>query len=357
MRTHRPPQYAADLPGRPRREAADAAYDADAKRFYKSPAWRKLARAFRNENPLCAHCNRSGRVKGAEHVDHIVARRIAPELELDPSNLQPLCTACHRRKTNYEAAAIEKSGLTTLPPAHARGRKYFDQVYCVNLPHRRDRHDEFFRQVTNMPGGWPWHTPTCWPAVDGTNLEKPAGWNTTPGALGCYFSHLGLIRAAYNSGHERILVFEDDAAFGFDPTWPGRARDFVAHLPDNWQLAYLGGRDDLPLTCPTIELGRGVAMPTACNRTHAYAINGGQTLKRIAEHLARWELWPDDHHVDRGLVWIARQAWPELVVYRASPWLVGQAAGASDVAGRNEPARDWNAQAHEPGPPTGPAGA
>lgn len=62
--------------------------------FYWSPAWRRLRAVFLAEHPLCADCQKRGRVVAAQVVDHKVPIRQggAP---LDPENLQALCATCH----------------------------------------------------------------------------------------------------------------------------------------------------------------------------------------------------------------------------------------------------------------------
>ena len=65
-------------------------YDA----FYSSPAWRKLRAVFIRRHPLCAACGGP-----AKHVDHVLARKDAPHLELEWANLQALCVSCHAKKT------------------------------------------------------------------------------------------------------------------------------------------------------------------------------------------------------------------------------------------------------------------
>ena len=62
-------------------------------------AWTKLSVAFRKANPLCAECERQGRITAATCVDHIVPHRGDAQLVFDRDNLQSLCARCHGRKT------------------------------------------------------------------------------------------------------------------------------------------------------------------------------------------------------------------------------------------------------------------
>jgi hypothetical protein len=62
--------------------------------------WDRLRAAILAEEPMCRECARRGIERAAQTLDHVVPIRDAPELRLDPTNLQPLCWPCHRRKTN-----------------------------------------------------------------------------------------------------------------------------------------------------------------------------------------------------------------------------------------------------------------
>lgn len=73
--------------------------------FHDSKRWKRTARAHRREclrsrTWYCAECGCDGRYIRLE-VDHITPLNEggAP---YDPANLQPLCTACHVRKTRQE---------------------------------------------------------------------------------------------------------------------------------------------------------------------------------------------------------------------------------------------------------------
>jgi 5-methylcytosine-specific restriction endonuclease McrA len=69
-------------------------------RFYKQKEWLRMREWFlqQPENVLCAICKRAPAVE----VDHIIPRRQAPHLALDPQNLQGACSSCHSAKTRRE---------------------------------------------------------------------------------------------------------------------------------------------------------------------------------------------------------------------------------------------------------------
>src|SRR5690348_4732292 len=65
------------------------------KSFYGSVAWLRFRNAILNERPLCERCQETGHMRAAEHVHHVRARKDAPHLALDASNVQCLCKPCH----------------------------------------------------------------------------------------------------------------------------------------------------------------------------------------------------------------------------------------------------------------------
>ena len=64
--------------------------------------WQKLRNAFIKRNPLCVYCMKTGVIKPAEEIDHIVPHKGDNVLRLSESNLQALCKQCHSRKTATE---------------------------------------------------------------------------------------------------------------------------------------------------------------------------------------------------------------------------------------------------------------
>lgn len=101
---------------RTRREvnkAADAVRGTSAQRGYDA-VWRRLRKMHLNNNPLCVFPHPLNRPVLATVVDHIKSIAEAPELRLDPNNLQSLCKACHDKVRQREQWA-ERHGKV-LPP-------------------------------------------------------------------------------------------------------------------------------------------------------------------------------------------------------------------------------------------------
>ncbi len=69
--------------------------------FYQSAAWRKLSKAFKAAHPLCAECERQGRVMAADVADHIIPISQGAD-PLDAENLQALCHPHHNQKSGTE---------------------------------------------------------------------------------------------------------------------------------------------------------------------------------------------------------------------------------------------------------------
>lgn len=89
----------------------------------------------------------------------------------------------------------------------------------------------------------------------------------TPGAVGCYLSHLAVLRHAYKAGHRRILVFEDDAVIRADFAQKLKA-ELDAVQDKNWEMLMLGyemHRDTFQVRKEPFPLQRFYC-------THAYVI-------------------------------------------------------------------------------------
>lgn len=68
--------------------------------FYQSAAWKALRkRVFAAWGRICLRC-----LKNIEPmtVDHILPRSKYPELELEFTNMQPLCDPCNKAKSNTD---------------------------------------------------------------------------------------------------------------------------------------------------------------------------------------------------------------------------------------------------------------
>lgn len=91
-----------------KRTTAEAWRPSASKRGY-SRKWAEASKGFLREHPLCVHCLRRGLTVEAVEVDHIVAHRGDMGLFWTRENWQPLCHACHSRKTYLEDGGLGRT--------------------------------------------------------------------------------------------------------------------------------------------------------------------------------------------------------------------------------------------------------
>lgn len=78
----------------------------EVKRLYGTKRWFQLRHQQLSLHPLCALCEKLGKVKLAKVADHKVPHRGDEKLFFDPANLQSLCKTCH----DGAKQQLEKSG-------------------------------------------------------------------------------------------------------------------------------------------------------------------------------------------------------------------------------------------------------
>jgi hypothetical protein len=211
----------------------------------------------------------------------------------------------------------------------------FDRVCVISLARRPDRL-EAFRARCPIGGV------EVVEAVDGKVAKHPAWWKQGGGAWGCYRSHLKIIEESLHRGHERVLIFEDDATFCDD--FVAKTDAFIESLPEGWKQAYLGGQHlKPPVPVPGVE---GVVAVKNVNRTHAYAINGREGLLALYRHLFDTSDWRPRHHIDHHYGRLHASA--KSGFYAPSQWLCGQAGGRSDVSWKDLDDRWWMPPSQRP---------
>ena len=105
-------------------------------RIHGSVRWQAVrARVLRDE-PVCRSCARQGLTEPAKQVDHIVPLSVAPHLAYVRSNLQPVCTACHARKSASDRRRMggDSSSHGEGRPSARGGVSLFSRVGPPNLP-------------------------------------------------------------------------------------------------------------------------------------------------------------------------------------------------------------------------------
>jgi 5-methylcytosine-specific restriction protein A len=81
-------------------------------RLYKSSQWRHARAAFLAQHPLCAECQRKGRITGARVVDHLDGHQHADwRLRFwNAARWEALCIECHNAKAAIEGASWRRDG-------------------------------------------------------------------------------------------------------------------------------------------------------------------------------------------------------------------------------------------------------
>ncbi|MCL2624763.1 MAG: glycosyltransferase family 25 protein, partial [Planctomycetaceae bacterium] len=191
---------------------------------------------------------------------------------------------------------------------------------------RRERLDVFFHK---LPPEWPFRFPERFLAIDGGLVTPPDWWNGGGGAWGCYKAHLRILEDCLNHEYNSVLIFEDDAVCvdGFGE----KIQKFWDHLPDDWEMVYLGGQHIQENQRLPRKINEWVYHPYNVNRCHCYGFRGRKMLAKAYKHLNNFFDWKVDHHVDHYLGELHKRT--EKGFYCPKEWLVAQSEGQSDICG------------------------
>ena len=203
----------------------------------------------------------------------------------------------------------------------------FQKTFLINLIFKTDRLEQFNKSKPASIG----EVETV-RAVHGDTVLNPGWWTAGRGAWGCYRSHLQILERCYNEGVESYLVFEDDAIFR--PDFDELLKQFQEELPDDWEVAYLGGQLLHTQDHPPRKLSEHVYVPYNVNRTHCFAVHQ-RGYQRLYSHLNAVPFaqgFHIDHHL--GLLHESGSA----KVYCPGRWLVGQDGGPSNISGNTNSA-------------------
>lgn len=182
---------------------------------------------------------------------------------------------------------------------------YFDAIYLINLPSRRDRRAQMRAQLFKV-GIDPDAAPVRF--FDAIRPDEAAGFPTL-GARGCFLSHVGVLREAREAGHARILVLEDDLDFSDD-----FVHRFASLAPEldrlAWDFCYLGALSVTP------DPGQGSALAvlppdSSVIGTHMLALTA-PVIERLVPYLEAMQARPAGDaaggpmHVDGAYFWFRR---------------------------------------------------
>lgn len=72
------------------------------RKFYQSAKWKRFRAMILNKNPMCEPCEATGRTRLADHVHHVVDRKVDPSKAFDESNARRVCRSCHNSERKGE---------------------------------------------------------------------------------------------------------------------------------------------------------------------------------------------------------------------------------------------------------------
>lgn len=179
------------------------------------------------------------------------------------------------------------------------------QTWVINLDRAPERMARIRAQLERL--GLPFErlaavdarafTPAQQAALDGAAYRRRHGKEPVPGELGCYLSHVEVMRRFLAGSADFALVLEDDVIL--KDTLPAVLQGLERHA-GRWDMVKLSAvHSGTPLAVQAIAPGHALAvMLSQCTGSSAYAIN-----RRAAEAYLRGLLpmvLPYDHVFDQG---------------------------------------------------------
>jgi len=210
--------------------------------------------------------------------------------------------------------------------------------FIINLPHRKDRLENFKQKYAEANINIPLHIHS---AINGKKLKledinitrlakkeitdaQTLGYRTkhyqlTMGGIGCYLSHVTLWNYIYNSGLDYALVFEDDA--NIPPDFISNFNISIKNMnkadPD-WDILFLDAlcRDCIPYQDNIVKINKFYLM-------HAYIIR----KKAIKKMLDYNMLFPINQQID----WCIGSHSNILKLYTVTNGFVKQGGFSTDI--------------------------
>jgi hypothetical protein len=209
--------------------------------------------------------------------------------------------------------------------------EYFEQTFIINLPNRHDRREEMAGQLQTIGLGLEYPGMTIFPAV----RPESSGDFPSIGARGCFLSHLGVLRQAWQAGYQRILILEDDVDFSKDfQLIAPKIIDALQNI--EWSVFYGGYRvgQELPVT-PDVPSLISIKPDVAVQTSHFVAVQG-QAIAHLVAYLEQMLQRPGGHpeggpmHVDGAYNWFRRSS-PQFKTVLAVPQLGFQRPSRTDI--------------------------
>jgi glycosyl transferase, family 25 len=182
------------------------------------------------------------------------------------------------------------------------------QTWVINLDRAPERLQRITAQLQRLD--LPWTrlpavdaralTPTERAALDEASYRQRHGMTPLPGELGCYLSHVAVMRAFLASDAAYALVLEDDVLLR--DTLPAVLQGLLAQ-PGRWDMVKLSAvHSGTPVPVLALAPGHTLAvMLSRCTGSSAYLVNrrAAQVYLNPARGLLPMQL-PYDHVFDQG---------------------------------------------------------
>lgn len=205
---------------------------------------------------------------------------------------------------------------------------YFDHIFVINLPSRADRRREMARQLRRVGLSLQSAQIELFPAI---RPDRKADFESI-GALGCFLSHLEVLRLARERRYSRVLILEDDVNFA--PRFEEQIDECVAALQQQpWDVFYGGYKLHQP-----IKLTRPLSVlppEQEALLAHFIALSDRAVIAATDFLAAMLTRRPNDPrggpmHVDGAYGWM-RRAHPDLISRLAVPQLGYQRRSRTDI--------------------------
>ena len=182
-------------------------------------------------------------------------------------------------------------------------QKYFDNIYCINIPRRTDRR-EYCEQLF-----WKYDIDVTF--FDAIEHEQ--------GHLGLIYSMKTIFKESLEKGYERILIFEDDVQFLEQPEsfdyYMNKCAEQLKTI--YWDLFYLG--------CQQSQKFINKRTDNLLTTLHSYSTHAVAYGKFAMDYII-------DQHIDEPIDnWLVREFQPKGTSFCAYPLLASQIEGYSDI--------------------------
>lgn len=154
---------------------------------------------------------------------------------------------------------------------------FFQQIYIINLPERKDRRDEIKEQLALIGLSLNHHRVTLFSATK----PSDAGEFESIGARGCFMSHLEVLRDAQSRKFSKILIIEDDLNFSKD--FLKKIDETIEELSQlNWNLYYGSYVIKEPISINTNQLIHEISSDTVLMTSSFIGFQGDIISETVA---------------------------------------------------------------------------